>query len=504
MIRIQKLNETYLKIDSSDTGILYELEDAFSFYADGYKFHPKYKMGVWDGKLKLFSAYKQIIYAGLMSEVVKFCDTRGYEYEFIESSYGMPSQKAEVSPEEIVKFVDSLNIHSDDKKLDIRPYQYEAIYKSIRNFRHTVLSSTGSGKSLIIYSLIRWMMHEYEGSRILIVVPTQQLCRQMQSDFVDYSSHNGFDAIENTHIIMGGIDKNVKKSITVSTWQSLQKDKVSKEWLNSFDAILVDECHGAKSTQLTGIMEKATEVQYRLGFTGTLDNIKTNKLTIQGLFGDVIRVSDTKKLMEAGYLSQLDIKCLVLKHGKETNHLFKTKVEYQKEIDYLISHEKRNKFIRNLALSLKGNTLILFTRVEDHGQKIYDLLSEKANGKPIYFIHGGVDVDDRDNVRSLVENSQDAIIVASSGTFAAGVNIKRLHNLIFAAPTKSMIRVLQSIGRGLRLAHDKNHVTLYDISDRLNASKNWHNHTYDHMKKRLEIYVSEQFEYDIVEIPFGD
>lgn len=501
MITIKKLNETHLKIDSNDSGILQELSDKFTFFADNYKYHPKFKMKVWDGKIHLFNLMRQTLYVGLYSEVIKFCKDNDYEYQLIDAKpYGLPGQRVDTTPEEVVKFVDSLNIHSGGNKLDIRDYQYEAIYKAIKNQRLTILSSTGSGKSLIQYCILRYCLEKE--LRVLMIVPTQQLCYQMLSDFADYSSENGFDAESLIHLIMAGANKYIDKPVYVSTWQSLQRDKVDSKWLNSFDAIFCDEVHGASAKELQGIMEKATDVFIRLGFTGSLSKTKTNNLTIQGLFGEIVRVSSTKDLMEAGHLSELDIKCLVLKHGPETNHLFKSKVEYQKEIEFLIGHDKRNKFIRNLALSLKGNTLILFVRVEEHGQKIYDLISEKDPNRQTFFVHGGVEAEERDQVRHIVEKANDAIIVASAGVFSTGVNIKRLHNIIFASPTKSVIRVLQSIGRGLRKAHDKTHVTLYDISDKLNKGKSWNNHTYSHLIERLKIYSEEQFEYKITEIPF--
>jgi superfamily II DNA or RNA helicase len=189
----------------------------------------------------------------------------------------------------------------------------------------------------------------------------------------------------------------------------------------------------------------------------------------------------------------------MLTYNDDSKKLVKN-MDYQHEIDFLVSHEKRNKFIRNLALSLKGNTLILFTLVEKHGDELNKLLSEKTENR-LHYIHGGIEAEVRNEVREIVENSNDAIVLASVGVFSTGVNIKRLHNIIFASHTKSVIRVLQSLGRGLRKAHDKSNVTVFDISDRIVNLKSRRNFTYVHFIERLRIYASEDFNYTITELP---
>jgi superfamily II DNA or RNA helicase len=152
-------------------------------------------------------------------------------------------------------------------------------------------------------------------------------------------------------------------------------------------------------------------------------------------------------------------------------------------------------------MSLEGNTLILFQRIETHGDILYKMLSEKAGERPVHYVHGGTEVADRDEVRHLTEQSNNTIILASFGVFQAGVNIRKLHNIIFASPTKSVIRVLQSIGRGLRTHESKSHLNLYDIIDALNTSKTKRNHTYSHGIERLAIYTEQNFEYKIIEVP---
>jgi superfamily II DNA or RNA helicase len=216
------------------------------------------------------------------------------------------------------------------------------------------------------------------------------------------------------------------------------------------------------------------------------------------LFGPSYKVTQTKELIEKGHLSKLQIKILLLKHDENKFN------EYEEEIQYLITHERRNKFIKNLVLDLKGNTLLLFNRVETHGQPLYELINNSASGKrKIFFVHGGIDAEQREQVREITEKENDAIIVASYGTFSTGINIKNLHNVVFASPSKSRIRNLQSIGRVLRKGENKTQAVLYDIADDI-TYKSKKNYTLNHLVERVKIYNEEQFNYEIIQINFKD
>ena len=245
-------------------------------------------------------------------------------------------------------------------------------------------------------------------------------------------------------------------------------------------------------------MDKLHHAKYRYGFTGTLDGTQTHKWVLEGLFGPSYKVTQTKKLIDEGHLATLDIQCLVLKYKPQK---FDT---YEDEIQFLIGHEKRNNLITNLALDLKGNTLILYSRVEAHGAVIFDKINKNASDKrKIFFVHGGVDAEDREQVRSITEQENDAIIVASYGTFSTGINIKNLHNVIFASPSKSRIRNLQSIGRVLRKGKSKVKAKLYDIADDL-STRSRKNYTLNHFIERVKIYVQEQFNYEITSVNIKD
>jgi|TARA_B100001250_G_scaffold224255_1_gene192324 superfamily II DNA or RNA helicase len=241
-------------------------------------------------------------------------------------------------------------------------------------------------------------------------------------------------------------------------------------------------------------MTKLEHAKYRYGFTGTLDGTQTHKWVLEGLFGPAYKVTKTDELMKQGHLSQLDIQCLVLKHPPQK---FET---YEDEIQYLITHEQRNKFITNLALDLKGNSLILYSRVETHGAILYEQINNSKRGnRKVFFVHGGVDTEQRELIREITEKEQNAIIVASYGTFSTGINIKRLHNIVFASPSKSRVRNLQSIGRVLRKGSDKEKAILYDIADDC-THRSRKNYTLNHLIERIKIYNEENFNYEIITI----
>jgi superfamily II DNA or RNA helicase len=318
----------------------------------------------------------------------------------------------------------------------------------------------------------------------------------MYSDFQDYSSINGWKASNHCHRIYGGHEKSNEYPVVISTWQSLYK--LPKQFFSSFQVIYGDEAHLFKAKSLTGILNKCVTTPYRFGTTGTLDGTKTHKLVLEGLFGPVYKVTTTKKLITDKALADLQIFNLILNYPDEIKKAVKGN-SYQEEMDFLVQYEPRNKFIRNLALKQEGNTLVLFQYVEKHGKVLFDMISEKGGDRKIFFVFGGTDTDQREEIRRITEGEHGAIIVASYGTFSTGINIKNLHNIIFASPSKSRIRNLQSIGRGLRTSENKTSCNLYDIADDL-TWKSKKNYTLLHMIERIKIYNDEHFNYKLVKV----
>ena len=482
-LTIKKKNEVYLKVDA-EPSTHQELADFFTFDVDNAKYMQKnrrYKG--WDGKVRLYSPATGEIYCGLYSYLIDWAKKKGYTYEIQKHDhFGLPSDENDlITTESVAGFVKALSL-----PVKVRDYQLKAIYECLRYNRRVLLSPTASGKSLMIYSLVRF--HVNVKRQVLIVVPTTSLVEQMYKDFEEY----GWKASAYCHKIYGGEEKYTEHPVTITTWQSIYKEP--RKWFERYDVIIGDEAHLFKAKSLTRLMSKLHDCKYRYGFTGTLDGTNVNQLVLEGVFGRCSKVTKTESLMQKGHLAKLKINIILLKHKEK---IFEG---YQEEIEYLTEHENRNKFIRNLASDLKGNTLVLFNYVEKHGVPLYEMINNYTD-KSVYLVHGGVETEDREDIRFLVERSVDggSIIVASLGTFSTGINIKNLHNVIFASPSKSRIRNLQSIGRVLRKGENKSRATLYDIADDISTDTG-KNYTLRHLYERIKIYKEENFKYEIVEV----
>jgi len=487
-IVIKDKNQVHCIVESADVGVMQEISDYFTFEQPGARFMPQYRAKLWDGKVRLYSLFTRELYVGLIPYVKLFAEQNQYTVE--EQRTSVPDAYLDTR-----EFIQSLNLHGHGNPIEVRNYQIDAVQHAVHNHRALLLSPTGSGKSLIIYSLVRY--HLQQNRRILILVPTTSLVEQLTADFADYSSANGWRTSEHVHKIYAGADKVTDCEVIVSTWQSLYK--LDKQFFAQFDVVIGDEAHLFKANSLTGILNKMPHCAYRIGTTGTLDGLKTNKLVLEGIFGAVHRVTTTKALIKNKQLADLDIQCLVLGYADEVKKTTRS-FTYQEEMDWLVTHPGRNKFIRNLALAQTGNTLVLFQFVEKHGKALHEMIQAKAaDGRKIFFVYGGTDTDQREQVRHITEAENDAIIVASYGTFSTGINIRNLHNIIFASPSKSRIRNLQSIGRGLRTSDTKDRCRLYDIGDDL-SYKSKKNFTLLHMIERIRIYNDENFTYKLTKV----
>ena len=460
-VRVEKLDEVFMRVHCDD-GLAKDLHDFFSFTVPGAKFMPSYKNRYWDGKVRLFSIKTNKIYIGLLPYVDEFCRERGFNFEGIQDVIG-EKQRA---TEELHQFIEELNL-----PFSPRDYQMEAFRTAVQYGRQLLLSPTASGKSLIIYLLAR-----YYNKKTIVIVPTTSLVEQMAKDFQDYGYQEDICKIYSGQPVFDA-------PITITTWQSFAK--APKDVMQSFDVVVGDEAHLFKAQTLKGILEKMKTTAIRIGTTGTLDGSECHRLQLEGMFGPVKKVVSSYQLMEEGTIAKINIQCIILRHTKMK------KMSYQDEMDYLVSNEERNKFITNLVSSLKGNTLVLFQYVEKHGEVLYPMLDGRV--KDLHYVFGGTDTEDRETVRELVEKSNDSVILASYGTFSTGINIKRIDNVVFASPSKSRIRNLQSIGRGLRKTEGKDSMRLFDISDDLQCD----NFTLLHLKERINTYNEENFPYEL-------
>ena len=474
---ISKKYEVHLRV-KTEPNVARELSDFFTFEVPGARFMPSYKRRIWDGKIRLYSVATNEVYVGLLPYIEEFAKRNEIDIEYKE---GILNER-KYENNELDRFIRRVSPKSKGKDLEIRDYQRNAFSYAVGNNRSLLLSPTASGKSLIIYLLSRL----YEKENVLILVPTTSLVEQMYSDFIDY----GYDDTKMQKIYQGH-SKDITKPITISTWQSLYK--LPRKFFENFGCILGDEVHLFKAKSLTGIMNKSISCKYRHGFTGTLDGTQTHRLILEGLFGSVNRVTTTKELMDKKTLAKLVIKCIVLQYPEIDCKFMKTQ-KFQDEVDLIVRDERRNNFIVNLTKHLKGNTLVLFQFVEKHGAVLYDMM--KDLNRKVFYVHGGTDAQTRENIREITEKEKNAIIIASYGTFSTGINIRNLHNIMFASPSKSRIRVLQSVGRGLRKGNTKSSVVVYDIADDL-TYKSRQNFTLRHFMERINIYNEEEFDYEI-------
>ena len=466
-IILKKVDEVFMQVQCDD-GLARDLFDFFSFTVPNAKFMPSVKNRYWDGKVRLFSIKTNKIYIGLLPYVDEFCRERGYDIVGINDIIG----DKERQPDE--DFIKELGL-----PFEPRDYQMDAFRTAVQYGRQLLLSPTASGKSLIIYLLAR-----YYNKKTVIIVPTTSLVEQMAKDFKEY----GYDK-EICKIYSG--QPVFDSDITITTWQSFSK--APKDVMEKFEVVVGDEAHLFKANVLKGILEKMRKTAIRFGTTGTLDGSECHRLQLEGMFGPVKKVISTKELIEDGTIANLSIDCVILCHTKQK------KMTYQEEMDYLVSNEARNEFICNLVYSLSGNTLVLFQYVEKHGVLLHEKMFKRL-GENLHYVYGGTDTEDREAVREIVEKAKNDTILASYGTFSTGVNIKRIDNIVFASPSKSRIRNLQSIGRGLRRVDGKDKMRLFDIADDLQCD----NYTLSHLKDRINIYNEEKFSYEIKQFELND
>lgn len=475
-----------------------EIRDEFSYRPNGYQFTPKYKIGLWDGYLRLFSPHIGLLPLGLIYPFMQWAQSKGYTLH-IDTHNG--------------KFIERFDIDgflaNQDQWCRFEPYDYQidAFRNMLVNNRALCLSPTGSGKSLIQFMLCRFLL-EHTDYKILLSVPTTQLVEQMVSDFADYEQPTDpFKVSEQCHKVYNGIDPKTDKRVVVSTWQSMFKQ--SADYLNQFECYICDEAHKADGKSISGMIAKMAQTNIlRFGLTGTLNGTKCHEMQLRALFGNIIKTRSTRQLMKDGNLASLDIRCIMYDYQdhaylKEALSVPKGKnqgtAKYLAEIDAITTYPPRMEAVLNLTMTRSHNTLVLFNFVEGHGKPMFEAakaIAAKYN-REVFYISGETPVEERELIRSKFAGQDNIVLFASYGTFSAGINVKNVHNLILAHPTKSVIRLLQSIGRVLRIADGKTKATLYDIVDDMSRGRKQKNYLYNQFVERLGIYEEQQFDYEI-------
>lgn len=483
-IIIERANASFIRIYTEDNGIRQDIDDHFSYQEPGFV---KNKWTKWNGQVRLFKRRGNTLPYGCLHMLLELAKTRGWTFE-LDSAFKEDISSA--TKEQLTDWVKSLDLHTGGMPIDPYDYQMEALYLGVKFNRLVVLAATSAGKSLIAYLLTRYyeMLSNEDGKKILILVPSQMLVDQMYSDFQDYSSHNGWKVHENVHTIMEGRPKNANKMVYISTWQSIFEE--DEEYFKQFGRIINDETHLASGKSITHIMNSATNAYQRVGMTGTLKAEKIHPILVMSLFGPVKRVVTTKQLIDAGRATEVDIKMFQLNYDRSEAE-YVSKCNYQKEIEFLVAHQHRNQIIASLAAAVKGNTLVMFDRLE-HIENVKKILDKMNHGKTVYVITGAVDKDERGAIKAIAEREDGVIVLGTSGCVSTGLSIKKLRNLIFAHPSKSIIKILQAVGRILRLHNEKGDAHVYDMVDNL-AYDDKPNFALKHAVERLGIYKGSEF-----------
>ena len=486
---ISKGNSTFIQVNSNEPSIIADISDHFSFEIPNKLFNPAVKYGNWDGVIHLFNTSRNTLYLGLAKELINFLKTKGYSYKIDDDLVSSDNY----SSADILKLIQkNMVLSTDGVKISPYDYQLDAVTYMINNNRSIVLAATSAGKSLILYLTIRLyqLQEEMKGKKIIIIVPSSGLVEQMYNDFCDYSELDpNWDVSEQCQKISGKYKKDLISNVIITTWQSAKN--IPTETINfEAGAVFVDECHGCRGEVLKTILEGLTDVSVRHGLTGTLDNIVSNEFLIQGLLGPAKRIVKAIDLMKNGAASKIDIHVLMLEYPDEIKkelQLLKDECEqgtekYRLEMDFLSICDERNKVIKNITEAYDGNSLILYNNLL-HGESIANCLNN------VLTINGEVKIDEREDIRQQIESENGVNLVASYGTCSTGISIKKLHNLILASPSKSIVRVLQSVGRMMRKHSSKERGYVIDIVDVLGDNC----YCVKHALERIKYYRNEQF-----------
>lgn len=492
MIKFYKINETYGKMVTEDNAVFWEIKDYLQFQPEGYKFNKKYRAGLWSGKVQLVGSNGEFP-LGLLKTILKFCASQKYEFTISEQ---LKSYKSFESREEFDKWLDSKEIYAKGEKITPYWYQKDQIFQALQKNKCIINAPTSAGKQLIIQLLQKWFTENFD-QKVLIIVPTTALTAQMKNDFIDYKLFNENQIAE----IRSGTSHFVyDKPIVVQTWQSACKK--DQEWFDQFGMLIVDEVHGATGQSIQDMTKKMVNCVYKIGLSGSLRDGKANILNYVGLFGDIIKLVTTEKLMEDGQVAKLKIKCLVLDYPDSDKKLIK-KYPYDEEVKFILDKESRSKLLAKIAVgcsSKKENTLLMF-RYTNHGLKLHEEVLKLYPKEKVFFINGDIKTNDRVKIQELADKESGIIVIAQYATTGTGISIKNLHNVIFGQPIKSKVTVLQTIGRSLRLHQSKEFATVYDIIDDIGEKQkkgNKHfNYALKHGLDRIQRYNEEKFEYSI-------
>lgn len=499
-ISITKLNSTWITVKCREKYMEMEISERFSFKVADAKFDPRVRSGQWDGIKRLYNRTYKRMYTGLLFELVQFIEKQGY-------SFTIDPRLIDRQPVEMADIVaattDFIKPHDNGKPVTPYDYQYEAVHYMLNAERSICLAATSAGKSLSIYLAVRFyqMSDDLDDKRIIIIVPSKMLVEQLYADFENYSKFAGAQWHASTFCqkVSGKYSKFLDKQIIITTWQSLKG--LPNDTIPDAGALFIDEAHTVRGPVLADLLETAINCDVRHGLTGTLDDMESNIMSAQGLLGPAKRIVTAKEIIDAGRATEVVVNCMILDYDKETKRVYDKdqynasqspvqNAKYQSEVNFINNLKCRFNFIQNMVLSLKGNTIVLFDRVEDQGVPLYENM--KARHEHTYLISGDVGDDEREHIKAMFDKYDDVILYATFSIMSTGVSIKNLHNMVFASSSKAKIRVLQSIGRLMRLHSSKSVAMLYDLVDKIDYNGK-QNSTFKHVEERIKFYAAEKF-----------
>ena len=494
-------NKQLLRIDVASELELEQLNISLNKRIESWRFNPLVKKGLWDGYVSYIKDDKWIP-SGLWREVMGICKDYGFEFklegvtEMFDTNIGQE------------KFTQWALDFFDKSETTPRDYQIEAAYNILKFKRCLSELATSSGKTLISFLTVAYLLEKQKAQRILFIVPNVSLVVQASEDFLDYNYRNAADI--KVQQIYSGQKIRPCRNVIIGTYQSLVKK--DKAYFEEFDAVIVDETHKAKSASIKTILQKCVNADYKYGLSGTIPKEGTlDRLTLMAYTGPLITEISANYLQNEGHIAGCRVKIIKMDYAPQSTkdafremsqNRYESKDVFKFEQNYIINSPGRLNFITNIISRVRGNSLVLFHRIE-HGKKIYEKLRRESD-KTVYYVDGGIDTDIREEHKKKMEAGEDVVIVASYGTFSTGISIKKIHNIFFTESFKSEVIIRQSIGRGLRQHSSKESVNIIDFVDDLSYS-GWDNYLIRHAKERQRIYKEQKFKYEIKNVNFeGD
>lgn len=515
---IDKIDNTYAKVvwlgrdanESTYANPLSFLDGSYAIHPPNFQYDPRFKnrkFTRYDGKVHLFKKEIGLLPLGLINEAVELLNINSFNVK-ISNSISLSFNNDRYDESSIDRFIEEFS----NKKFKPYYYQIDALKSAIKNKRVLFESPTGSGKSLIIYLIVRYLMwlHKNEDFKFLIMVPSITLVGQIFRDFkVDYGWNNLDNKVGLYHsdgLPSEYLKETLTKQIMISTYQSVKEiQNKNPEFTSNFNFVLLDEAHKAKkeSKVIVGLLNSCKNAEYRFGLTGTVPKNSLFEKTLEGCFGKKQILVETKTLQDEGILSKCKVVKVEIPYTKESIQFIKTtKIKYNEEVELLRLNKSKlyslTKLIRTDRIKTNQNTLVLCSNIENGElDDIVNHLKKYHTEFEVEVIHGGISAVERSRIINSIGDREGVIIVATYATMSTGVNIKKLHNCVLASSLKAFETIIQTVGRILRIHNSKELAILYDLVDdikvKMRTGNMWRSYLNTHWKEREAYYIEKGF-----------